>query len=366
MDIKAPPATPYDIDRERLTRQHELTVLVMVGLPARGKSFISKKLERFLLWRGEQVKIFNVGERRRMDSAKQDASFFAKDKQALREEIAQGVLMEMVEWLRTGHDPEGDDRDGADDRSSAADSELATSDPANTASPTSARPQPPVRSPTFPLTLSASFSHDDEHDDDDFQRTQCRTAIFDATNSSIKRRRTVAQTIEKELGGECQVVFVESLCEDEHVLERNLLQKIAMSPDYRHLPREEALADLRARIAAYESQYESLASKERLSYIKLFNLSSQLHLNLIYGMGARPAARQTRAGRRGARDAARAPRPSPSAPRLAACRAGCPPPSLPRLRAPCPGFLRLSSRPLPLPPTRARAAAQSPRASCRT
>ena len=37
----------------------------MVGLPARGKSFISKKIERFLSWRGDEVQIFNVGERRR-------------------------------------------------------------------------------------------------------------------------------------------------------------------------------------------------------------------------------------------------------------------------------------------------------------
>ena len=33
----------------------------MVGLPARGKSFISRKISRFLQWRGLQVEIFNVG-----------------------------------------------------------------------------------------------------------------------------------------------------------------------------------------------------------------------------------------------------------------------------------------------------------------
>ena len=54
------PPSPVDAPRVRLTRQREMTVLVMVGLPARGKSFISKKLERFLLWRGEQVRIFST------------------------------------------------------------------------------------------------------------------------------------------------------------------------------------------------------------------------------------------------------------------------------------------------------------------
>ena len=78
-----------------------MTVFIMVGLPARGKSFISKKLERFLSWRGETVRIFNVGERRRKLASAQDASFFSKENLAVREDIAQGVLYEMVEWLRS-------------------------------------------------------------------------------------------------------------------------------------------------------------------------------------------------------------------------------------------------------------------------
>jgi hypothetical protein len=82
-----------------------MTVFIMVGLPARGKSFISKKLERFLSWRGETVRIFNVGERRRKLASAQDASFFSKENLAVREDIAQGVLYEMVEWLRSSAPP---------------------------------------------------------------------------------------------------------------------------------------------------------------------------------------------------------------------------------------------------------------------
>ena len=96
------PPSPVDLHRLRLTRQRGMTVFIMVGLPARGKSFISKKLERFLSWRGETVRIFNVGERRRKHASAQDASFFSKENLAVREDIAQGVLYEMVEWLRFG------------------------------------------------------------------------------------------------------------------------------------------------------------------------------------------------------------------------------------------------------------------------
>ena len=40
-------------------------VIVMVGLPARGKSYITKKLARYLNWLQHDTRIFNVGERRR-------------------------------------------------------------------------------------------------------------------------------------------------------------------------------------------------------------------------------------------------------------------------------------------------------------
>uniref|UniRef100_A0A8C7XNR3 6-phosphofructo-2-kinase/fructose-2,6-biphosphatase 1 n=1 Tax=Oryzias sinensis TaxID=183150 RepID=A0A8C7XNR3_9TELE len=41
------------------------TVIVMVGLPARGKTYISKKLTRYLNWIGVPTKVFNVGQYRR-------------------------------------------------------------------------------------------------------------------------------------------------------------------------------------------------------------------------------------------------------------------------------------------------------------
>nr|XP_015198268.1 PREDICTED: 6-phosphofructo-2-kinase/fructose-2,6-bisphosphatase-like isoform X5 [Lepisosteus oculatus] len=41
------------------------TLIVMVGLPARGKTYISKKLTRYLNWIGVPTKVFNVGQYRR-------------------------------------------------------------------------------------------------------------------------------------------------------------------------------------------------------------------------------------------------------------------------------------------------------------
>ena len=299
------PPSPKDRARHVLTRPHELTVLVMVGLPARGKSFIGKKLERFLRWRGEEVKIFNVGERRRkvvLPDAKSnsDASFFGDETRRIREQIAESVMCEMISWLRTGQEADA---------------------PSSAARPSSSRAEAPspVEDSTGSTTAVApgneeavdGSSADSGADpgqplrprqlrqlSDDDAAASCvvreappprrvnRTAIFDATNSSVGRRRSVTSILSKELPA-CRVVFVESICDDTSVLERNLAQKIAMSPDYQGMPFAEALADLNERIVKYKSQYESLSVQERLSFIKLFNLSSQLHLNLIYGTVAK-------------------------------------------------------------------------------
>ncbi|XP_058873201.1 6-phosphofructo-2-kinase/fructose-2,6-bisphosphatase-like isoform X2 [Acipenser ruthenus] len=50
------------------------TVIVMVGLPARGKTYISKKLTRYLNWIGVPTKVFNVGQYRR-DAVKSYKNF---------------------------------------------------------------------------------------------------------------------------------------------------------------------------------------------------------------------------------------------------------------------------------------------------
>jgi broad specificity phosphatase PhoE/predicted kinase len=83
-------------------------VFVMVGLPARGKTYTSKKIELFLSWMGHNVRLFNVGERRRKNvSGTQDASFFdARNSEAysIRKQLAEATLHEMFEWLASdGH-----------------------------------------------------------------------------------------------------------------------------------------------------------------------------------------------------------------------------------------------------------------------
>ena len=52
-------------------------VIAMVGLPARGKSYIVKMIIRYLKWTGFECEVFNVGSyRRKIGHASADSSFF--------------------------------------------------------------------------------------------------------------------------------------------------------------------------------------------------------------------------------------------------------------------------------------------------
>ncbi|XP_066524393.1 6-phosphofructo-2-kinase/fructose-2,6-bisphosphatase 3 isoform X1 [Hoplias malabaricus] len=79
------------------------TVIVMVGLPARGKTYMSRKLTRYLNWVGMPTKVFNVGEYRR-EAVKHYSSydFFKSDnKEAvrIRQQCALAALQDVKKYL---------------------------------------------------------------------------------------------------------------------------------------------------------------------------------------------------------------------------------------------------------------------------
>lgn len=83
----------------------EPLVIAMVGLPARGKSYISKMLMRYLKWIGFECELFNVGSyRREMGFASADSNFFSagnQDAHRVREELAMTVQEYMYKWLKS-------------------------------------------------------------------------------------------------------------------------------------------------------------------------------------------------------------------------------------------------------------------------
>jgi len=81
----------------------------MVGLPARGKTYISKKLSRYLNWIGVNTKVFNLGDyRRRLENKYSSHEIFNPDNaegRAFREKICEDGLQDVLDWLEN-HDGE--------------------------------------------------------------------------------------------------------------------------------------------------------------------------------------------------------------------------------------------------------------------
>jgi hypothetical protein len=308
--------------RHKLTKNSARLVIALVGLPARGKSFVARKIVAYMRWSGAACEIFNVGRYRRQAYAEQqqqqqqtkqignsssrnstsdndhvtlrhmsgacDANFFDATNQeaaALREHVAFLALQDMLRWLDCDDDNDNADTDG------------------NSTTPINERCLEENNKEDCVFdemnTSQRSFRQDSSrHSSGDassllgggvgkfnfFQ--QGKVAIFDATNSTNKRRQWILeQCTSPELRGDNHqtgVVFVESVCDDQELINENYRYKVSNSPDFEGMLPEEALADLRQRVEKYEAQYETV-DDDSLSYIKVFNLSTKLLVNHIYG-----------------------------------------------------------------------------------
>ncbi|URE07696.1 6-phosphofructo-2-kinase [Musa troglodytarum] len=174
--------------------------IVLVGLPARGKTFTAAKLTRYLRWLGHETKHFNVGKYRRLKlGTNQSADFFRGDNPEgleARNEVAALAMEDMIAWMQEGG----------------------------------------------------------------------QVGIFDATNSTKKRRNMLMKMAEGKCKGSkfalakeepcatmIEIIFLETICNDERIIERNIRLKIQQSPDYAEEPDFQAgMLDFKERLANYE------------------------------------------------------------------------------------------------------------------
>jgi hypothetical protein len=84
-------------------QQNEKIVISMVGLPARGKSYLARKLARYLSWAGLKAKVFNIGMYRRVFIGVDcNSSFFDqnnKEATKARDNCALEALNDLVSFL---------------------------------------------------------------------------------------------------------------------------------------------------------------------------------------------------------------------------------------------------------------------------
>jgi broad specificity phosphatase PhoE/predicted kinase len=86
----------------------EKLLIVMVGLPARGKTYVARKIKRYLAWLGYRSRLFNAGDyRRELFGAKQEHGFFSpenREGEAARLTAAKTALADAFAWLHSEGD----------------------------------------------------------------------------------------------------------------------------------------------------------------------------------------------------------------------------------------------------------------------
>jgi 6-phosphofructo-2-kinase len=293
-------------------------VIVMVGLPARGKSYITKKMARYLNWLQHDTKIFNVGEKRRVAASH---SGFRLSQHSL-ERVSTGVrqaleqhrdsLPQIAAKILINGDPA---QNGSPDPQNMCDplrDESAIDD--TTSSPPRVQVTSPGPEAPMPNDEPLTQAEEDESMDQSANffdpsnrraaqiREQCAmetlddlldyilkgsgsVGIFDATNSTLARRKQIMERIRERAGPELNVLFVESVCQDENLLESNMRLKLS-GPDYQDKDPVAALADFKKRVAIYEKNYVPIGDYEEdnnMPYVKMVDVGRKMISHQIKG-----------------------------------------------------------------------------------
>lgn len=246
---------------------------------------MAKRLERYLaFFHGSKTKVFNVGEyRRRAEAARGESAADAKlptnadsaffnplDANATRERLnfAQAAVRDMIAFLFEGEDVSG-------------------------LSPCASVGPGGVTSPRGPAAAAVGWEEKGNVDVTSLRTglmralDSGRVAIFDATNSTRKRRAWLREQL---ASLPIKLLFIESVCTDEKMVDENIRNAKVGLPEFSHLSPEDAFRDFKARIKHYESVYEPM-DEEDLSWIKLINCGKRVENNNIHGVRGRTRVR---------------------------------------------------------------------------
>lgn len=260
-------------------------VIIMVGLPARGKSYITKKLQRYLSWQQHNTKIFNVGNRRRVAAGVSKTAISRPPSPKGRRssvlprsdsippiDHALDDPTKAAHILLNGVEPAAQDQSPTLDLSRTKSHELPASDRmdqnADFFAPTNEKASK-IREQVALSTLDELLDY--------LLHQGGSVGILDATNSTIERRQTLFKRI-KEVEPKLGILFIESICEDKDLLEANMRLKLS-GPDYKDKDPAKSLADFKKRVAAYESAYVPLGKYEEdnhMQYIQMIDVGRKV------------------------------------------------------------------------------------------
>lgn len=216
-----PPATTLNIPgmtRSRVAPDGKIAqrdvgaklVVIMVGLPARGKSYITKKIQRYLSWQQHECRIFNVGTRRRFVAGAAYSIAGSTRTSVINTASTQGIIdapTQAAHILLNGFDPTiRSDKESIELPSAEMmDQSAEFFDPSNAKASA-------IREQVAMSTLNELL---------DFLLVQGGSVgILDATNSTVERRQTLFNHI-KEREPMLGILFIESVCQDKRVSLQN-------------------------------------------------------------------------------------------------------------------------------------------------
>ncbi|EGX45417.1 hypothetical protein AOL_s00169g23 [Orbilia oligospora ATCC 24927] len=286
-------------------------VIVMVGLPARGKSYITRKLARYLGWLQYDVKVFNVGNRRRIaanqpqpptppEHGSHDVVHQAvralKDVQldqdgTVKQPFRGTGLLGSLD-IKAGSPPkfsldagnvafQTTNLDGPQEDTNDKDEGISQS--AEFFDPTNVKAKR-LRERVAMETLDEALDY--------VMNGEGSVAILDATNSTIERRTAIVDHIRGVAGNDLGILFIESICEDEQVLEANMRLKLS-GPDYKGLDPEKSYNDFKKRVKMYEGAYVPIGAyeeKKGWAYLKLIDVGRKFVAHGIRGFLANHSA----------------------------------------------------------------------------
>ncbi|KAJ2945509.1 hypothetical protein O0L34_g323 [Tuta absoluta] len=107
-------------------------------------------------------------------------------------------------------------------------------------------------------------------------------AIFDGTNITREQRRELNEYCLAEMG--FRILFIECVCEDQELLERNIIEILHYSADYKTMSEVEAVDDLRKKLEHYMRQYEPIdGSLESISFVRVENMGETVTAHKVAG-----------------------------------------------------------------------------------
>ncbi|KAI9674860.1 MAG: hypothetical protein M1829_003600 [Trizodia sp. TS-e1964] len=294
-------------------------VIVMVGLPARGKSYVTKKLARYLNWLQHDTKIFNVGERRRVAAGStvlsNESSPRTSSENLKNDGIASigSVLGQEIDVLPSRLAAQillnGEPLKSPKTFTSAHSKESLSKHVDLILGPPAVDIQDPIQD-----HVENKDAHQDEGMDqsaDFFDPNNIRAAqlreqvamstldelldyvldqggavgILDATNSTLERRKMIVEKVRARAGNELGILFLESACYDNNLLESNMRLKLS-GPDYKDQDPAIALDDFKKRVAIYEKNYVPLGKYEEdhdMAFVQMIDVGRKVVSHQVRG-----------------------------------------------------------------------------------